>query len=834
MPLPTDRRPDEAKQKAPADNDFPVKGLDVNWAYKAQPQGTTPACLNVRPYDATGQRLRGGQRAGISKWIATQPNGTHPIQRMIYLPPQTVGVASQVYPVPVTYGSSLTGTPGSVLNAQPDFNNGILVSSPSALMQSSTTQPLTGTTGMYPTGTTSSGVILNHNLTGASFSLSVGTAMTQPPNGGVGMAMATSTIETSIFASLIHDTLPVPYTAPTFSVSLVTRNLSSGWSGLFPPKTPGSSYYTVQAQVPGGSPIGATIEIPSGNMLSTTMKFVYNQPTGSVKVYVGGALIGTTSTTTYEYAIYPGVACIASPSTDPGTGATIAVGQLQVTDEGAVPGGGSSNGYPGSHDDGSGNLVYTPYSSNGMILAVSNGSVYSGYTGAPWSAISGGSGAVSSVLNRVRMTVDFGKVYFCDGTNAGYRIYDPVANTVSSWTAAVAASGAGTLPTNNPAGPLAPINTLGCTIITTWRGRVVMSGLASDPQNWFMSAAADETPTGFSNPIPATLNWNYGELPFVGTSPVAGNNSNAGLLGDVITALAPFNDDIMVMGGVQSIWLMHGDPAENGRIDCISHEVGIIGPDAWCIDQQGTMYFFGSGTFYRMSPPGPSTMYQKTLGGMPEALSQGRMDSIFNQVNAQNSEVLLLWDELLKGVHIYITPLDNSPTIHYWWDQRTDGFWPEQYPTNCDPTSVLNFKSADSTARADLLGGFDGYVRQVDATSSNDDGNPINSFVKLAPMTPGSTHQNSRINRITTVLDSTSDPVTVNVYAAQSPEEVVGATSPAWSYTASPTNRYGIPRIQGNSILLEIANNSPLGYTWALESLNVVSAITGRTRHGRI
>ncbi len=55
-----------------------------------------------------------------------------------------------------------------------------------------------------------------------------------------------------------------------------------------------------------------------------------------------------------------------------------------------------------------------------------------------------------------------------------------------------------------------------------------------------------------------------------------------------------------------------------------------------------------------------------------------------------------------------------------------------------------------------------------------------------------------------------------------------------WSYTASPTNRYGIPRIQGNSILLEIANNSPLGYTWALESLNVVSAITGRTRHGRI
>jgi hypothetical protein len=362
---------------------------------------------------------------------------------------------------------------------------------------------------------------------------------------------------------------------------------------------------------------------------------------------------------------------------------------------------------------------------------------------------------------------------------------------------------------------------------------------------------------------------------------VAGNNSDAGLLGDVITALAPYNDDIMLMGGIQSIWLMRGDPANNGQIDNVTHEVGIIGPDAWCLDSQGTMYFFGGGTFFRMAPFGMSSMYQKVLGGMPEALSQGRLDRIFGQVDATTHEVMLLWDELLKGVHIYITPFDNMTTVHYWWDQRTDSFWPEQTFPNCDPTSVLNFKSSNSVARADLLGSRDGYVRQVDNTSSSDDGNPIASMVRLAPMTAGSTHQNSRINRITTVLDSASDPVTVNVYAAQSPEEAVNATTPAWAYTVSPTNRYGVPRIQGNSILLEIANNAfqnvwqtatayaigatitgpdnllyvcllahtggvfaddlaagdwvvSGGYTWSLESLNVVSAITGRTRHGRI
>jgi hypothetical protein len=320
--------------------------------------------------------------------------------------------------------------------------------------------------------------------------------------------------------------------------------------------------------------------------------------------------------------------------------------------------------------------------------------------------------------------------------------------------------------------------------------------------------------------------------------------------------------------------VLRGDPAAGGQIDALSHTVGIVGPDAWCVDPQGVMYFFGDGVFYRLAP-----------NSAPEPISRGRMDRTFAAIDTALNTINLMWDELLHGVHIYVTPLTTGASTHFWWDVRTDSFWKEVYPNAVGPTATLVFQSPTSTARADLLGGQDGYVREISATAKTDDGTTILSRVKFAPTTPGDVHQNSRISRITTVLESTSDPVRVSLYAAQSPEEVVAATTPAWSYMVTPQVRYSIPRIQGNSLLLEMKNDSfstawvtgtnyvvgsqvvasdglpyvsltvhtsttggshptPPGNTtdwvvttfrtWALESANVVLDLTGRTRHGRI
>lgn len=61
--------------------DFPVGGLDVSTAFEAQPPQTTPEAVNVRGYESATQRLKGGARPGLAKFVAPQvPSGSHLIQ----------------------------------------------------------------------------------------------------------------------------------------------------------------------------------------------------------------------------------------------------------------------------------------------------------------------------------------------------------------------------------------------------------------------------------------------------------------------------------------------------------------------------------------------------------------------------------------------------------------------------------------------------------------------------------------------------------------------------------------------------------------------------------
>lgn len=47
---------------------FPTHGKVTNFALSKQPQNTAALLNNVRPYDVSKTRARGGQRPGIKKW----------------------------------------------------------------------------------------------------------------------------------------------------------------------------------------------------------------------------------------------------------------------------------------------------------------------------------------------------------------------------------------------------------------------------------------------------------------------------------------------------------------------------------------------------------------------------------------------------------------------------------------------------------------------------------------------------------------------------------------------------------------------------------------------
>lgn len=73
-----------------ADAEFPSRGIDVGQAYGMQRVGTTPVGVNVRTYEPSTDRARGGSRPGLSKYIDWQVWGESEIQLLDYIVDPTV------------------------------------------------------------------------------------------------------------------------------------------------------------------------------------------------------------------------------------------------------------------------------------------------------------------------------------------------------------------------------------------------------------------------------------------------------------------------------------------------------------------------------------------------------------------------------------------------------------------------------------------------------------------------------------------------------------------------------------------------------------------------
>ena len=69
---------------------FPVAGIDRQEEFQEQPALTTPVAKNVRAFEPSSDRGRGGSRPGLSKYLAdATPAGTHEIQHLqIIVDPQ--------------------------------------------------------------------------------------------------------------------------------------------------------------------------------------------------------------------------------------------------------------------------------------------------------------------------------------------------------------------------------------------------------------------------------------------------------------------------------------------------------------------------------------------------------------------------------------------------------------------------------------------------------------------------------------------------------------------------------------------------------------------------
>lgn len=719
---------------------YPLKGIDENWAFGRQPEGTTPDALNVIPFDSLDSRARGGQRWGLSKYYVALHNGANAIQQMTSLALSTTPAA----PVVDTFTQA-----NGVLDDTDWYP--LEYDGPALKLKVSATYPrvvsnkliFDETDGVsYCAAVHKSAVIaFSHYEVSADITVSVDETESSVTAGF--FARATTTFPAFI-NQFIWTTIRIyRATGPTYTIDVsVASNTLAGIA-----MTPGSGDYLDPAWWTTARKLKLVV---SGNLFS---------------LYVEDQLLHSAVNTDLPTFTAVGVQMNATSSYD-----------AEVTFD---------------------NFSFRNVSESSRdykLIAVSGGDVYTGRPSEILAAATDGTDVVNTT-GRVGAQSAFAKTYFCDGVNANYSLWTASNNTVTAWTPT-----GGTLPVSGADG---------ARYIALYRGRIVLSGLIDDPHNWFMSAAGDP------------LDWDYGAT-VSATMAVAGNNTDAGYCPDIITCLAPYSDDLMIIGGDHTLWMMRGDPADRGRIDNISYQTGISGPDAYVFDPNGIFYFFGSGTIWRM-----------VAGGAPEPLSRNRMDRTFGSIDLANNTVHLAWDNIRHGLHIFVRPSESGATTHYFWDERTDGFWKISYQNDQGPTTVYAFDGDDPGDNAILLGGWDGYIRQIDPAATNDDGTAISSYVIYPPIALGGPLRNTRINYITAVLDTESDDVVLTVYAEDTVQKAIEASTIRFARTLSAGRTTILNRIAGNAIMLKLSNSVD-EKTWAIENLIANAEVIGHTRKNQL
>lgn len=428
------------------------------------------------------------------------------------------------------------------------------------------------------------------------------------------------------------------------------------------------------------------------------------------------------------------------------------------------------------------------------LLATSAGDIYVGTT-------SGLTDIGHFLTNSKPSETDFnGHVYYVDGTNT-------IDVDVRNSAAAALVASTGTVP-------------VGCRIARSWRGRLVLAGADSDPQNFFFSEAGDPTNWDFANPAPGAA--------------FAGNASTAGRVGDVILDMIPFSNDVMLIMGDHSIWAVRGDPTDGGSIDIVSGAVGILGRDAWCLGPDGSVYFMGTGGLYQI-PPG----YQVTL----QPLSMTQYPQFFQTLDRSQSYFQMAYNRDKFGFYAFVTSIATGASTHFWYDSRTQSMWPLQYPDAHGPMSSLVYDGDGPNDRSLLLGGRDGTIRQISDHNRTDDSTNIESYIVLGPFNPVDggaavlTASTFDFGELAPADQANPDRwgVTVSLQSGVDAYEVTEGTPRSTATIDCPIERRQKTmrqRLRGGWFTVKLANSADNNY-WAFETAIFEFEPAGRLRERR-
>lgn len=402
---------------------------------------------------------------------------------------------------------------------------------------------------------------------------------------------------------------------------------------------------------------------------------------------------------------------------------------------------------------------------------------------------------------------DFNRCFAVDGGTSVY-MDSPFTDGVKPWVAT-----AGTLPEK-------------CRLAAWFMGSMVLAAPVESPTLAYVSRHGDP------------FDWDYGADP-VDTAAFAMFTSRYGEPTEPIIALIPAADDVLLFAGSTMMNAMVGDPRAGGQFVKASPGVGIVSPRAWCIDDQGSIWFIGVGGLYRMPP----------RGGAPENVSRGRLGRAFDNIDSETLFVQMEFDPSSRIVHIFLTNRATTEySYHYAYDVGLDAFFEDRFDgdrssinqAKINPWATSVLISSNPVYRRVIIAGDDGAVRMFSDTETHDDGvlanQPIITDVELVVPDDGGMAE-SMVKEVMVFGYLTSQAFTVNWKTGNSPQDVAEDVAPddptvATFTVSSSAASYQRPvsvRRRGGAHKMQITSTT-VDRRQALERVVVVMEERGRRR----
>lgn len=353
-------------------------------------------------------------------------------------------------------------------------------------------------------------------------------------------------------------------------------------------------------------------------------------------------------------------------------------------------------------------------------------------------------------------------------------------------------------------------------LVAVYRGRLVLSGHPDYPYRWWMSRVG--------NPF----DWLYVDNDPL--SPNSGGTGEVGEIGDMIRCLISIRDDYLIMGKTSNVTLLRGDPCSAGSMDLLTSASGIFGARSFCFDADNTLYFMGEGGIYSLSRDF-SDLKCLSILPLPNLIKDEDLDTSVHRITMN-------YDREREGLFISITTLADGHNSCYWYDLRTQGFFPESYPHEDGCYSSFYYDANNKDYCGMLIGCKDGYIRVHGNTTKSDntgtESSAISSYMTLPILSlSDNLSKEGKLTSLTFDLAggassgtfSDTDQVDYAIYPGPDAETVLedikdGATAQT-SGTLTGTGRQNKirDRVRGTYLALRLSN-STVDKTWAVNRIS--------------